>query len=107
LLQWALKGFPEETVVSENKRINDKRLNIQAQKAELEIQIKASQEAVISLPKLEYFVELMRHKLATLDYATKRLALEMLNIKMWIDGHGIEITGTLPILEDAIATTQS
>jgi hypothetical protein len=49
----------------------------------------------------------MRQKLTTLDYDTKRLALDMLNIKVWLDGHDIEITGTLPIVEDAIVTTQS
>ncbi len=107
LLQWALKGFPEEAVVAENKRINEKRNSLLTQKAELEVQIKASQEASISLPKLECFVELMRQKLTTLDYDTKRLALDMLNIKVWLDGHDIEITGALPIVEDAIVTTQS
>ncbi len=107
LLQWALKGFPEETVVGENKRINEKRNTIQAQKAELEAQVKASQEAAVSLPKLERFVELMRQKLSTLDYETKRMALDMLSIKVWIDGHSVEITGTLPILDDAIVTTHS
>ncbi len=107
LLQWALKGFPEETVVAENERINEKRNSLQTQKAELEAQIKASQEASISLPKLERFIELIRQKLTTLDYDTKRLALDMLNIKVWLDGHTIEITGTLPIVEDAIVTTQS
>jgi len=107
LLQWALKGFPEETVVAENERINEKRNSLQTQKAELEAQIKASQEASVSLPKLKRFIELIRQKLTTLDYDTKRLALDMLNIKVWLDGHDIEITGTLPIVEDAIVTTQS
>ncbi len=107
LLQWALKGFPEETVVAENKRINKKRNSLLTQKVELEAQIKASQDASVSLPKLERFVELMRQKLTTLDYDTKRLALDMLNIKVWLDGHTIEITGALPIAEDAIVTTQS
>ena len=52
LLQWALKGFPEETVEAENKRINESRNNLQSQKAELESQIKASREAAVSIPKL-------------------------------------------------------
>jgi len=107
LLDHALRGFPASLIISENKKINSKRTNLQAQKAEFETQIKASQEASISLPKLERFVELMRQKLTTLNYDTKRLALDMLNIKVWLDGHDIEITGTLPIVEDAIVTTQS
>ena len=73
----------------------------------MEAQTKASQEAAVSLPKLERFVELMRQKLSTLDYETKRMALDMLSIKVWIDGHSVEITGTLPILDDAIVTTHS
>ncbi len=71
------------------------------------MQIKASQEAVYNLPKLDRFVELMRQKLTTLDYETKRIALDMLGIKVWIDGHNVEITGTLPITDDVIVTTQS
>ena len=107
LLQWALKGFPEETVVAENKRINQKRSTLHAQKAELEKQVKASQEAVISLPKLKHFVELMREKLFALDFDAKRMALDMLGIKVWLDGYNVEITGTIPILEGEIVTTQS
>jgi len=104
LLQWALKGFPEETIVSENKRLNQKRTTLQAQKAELELQIKASQEAAISLPKLEHFVELMKDKLTSLDFETKRQVLDMLGIKVWIDGQNVEITGALPVADDAIVT---
>jgi site-specific DNA recombinase len=106
LLQWALKGFPEETVEAENKRINQSRNGLQSQKAELESQIQASREAAISLPKLEEYIQLVREKLTTLDFDMKRLALEMLNIKVWIDGSSVEITGTIPV-EDADVVTKS
>jgi len=105
LLQWALKGFPENQVEVENRRINKARETLKAQKAELEVQIKASQETAISVPKLEGFVELMREKLTTLDFETKRQVLDMLGIKVWVDGQSVEITGVLPTEEDAIATT--
>ena len=107
LLDWALKGFPEKTIISENKRINEKRTSLEAQKTELETQIKAGQDAAISLPKLEHFVELLRQKLTTLDYETKRLALDMLNIKVWLDGDSVEVTGVIPVMDDVIVTTQS
>ena len=106
LLQWALKGFPEEMVINENKRINEKRASLEAQRAELETQIEASREAVISLPKMERFIELVRQKLATLDFETKRMSLDMLNIKVWLDGHSVEMTGTIPITDEVIVTTQ-
>ena len=107
LLQWALKGFPEEMVVAENKRLNQKRTSLEARMAELETQIKASQEATISLPKLERFVELMRDKISALDFEAKRMALDMLSIKVWLDGDHVEVTGVIPVEDAAIATTQS
>ena len=105
LLQWALNGFPEETVITKNKRINERRATLQGYKTELETQIKASQEAAFSLPKLECFVERMREKLTLLDFETKRMVLEMLGIKVRIDGYNVEITGVMPVSEDVIATT--
>ncbi len=107
LLQWALKGFPEDQVIQENKKINDMRRSLQVRKLELEMQIKASQEAVISLPKLECFVELIRQKLTTLDFETKRQVLDMLGIKVWMDGENIEITGTIPVEDSDVVTTSS
>ena len=64
LLQWALKGFPENQVEAENRRINKARETLQGtQEQSLEAQIKASQDAVISIPKLEHAVELLRQHL--------------------------------------------
>jgi len=107
LLQWAIKDFPEDMVVIENKKLNSERKSLKAQKAELEHKVKASQEAAISLPKLEHFVELVREKLSRLDFETKRMALDMLDIKVWIDGYNVEVTGVIPISDYVIVTPQS
>jgi len=107
LLDNAIRGFPENLIIAENEKINSRRVSLETQKAELEAQIKASQKAAISLPKIEHFVELLRQKLTTLDFETKRLALDMLNIKVWLDGHNVEITGVIPVMDDVIVTTQS
>ncbi|MFC1981159.1 recombinase family protein [Chloroflexota bacterium] len=107
LLRWALKGFPEDTIVLENKRINEKRESLKAQKAELESQIISSQEARINVPKLESLVELFQQEIANPDFETRRLAMEMLNIKVWVDELSIEITGSIPIPISPIATTLS
>jgi site-specific DNA recombinase len=106
LLQWAIKDFPEDMVVSENKKLNAGRESLKARKAELEQQIKASQEAAITLPKLERCVELIREKLSNLDFETKRMALEMLDIIVWIDGYNVEVTGVMPVSDYVIATPQ-
>jgi hypothetical protein len=97
LLQWALKGFPEDTVVAENKRINESRSSLQSRKAALETQVQASREAAVSLPKMEEYIQLVREKLTDLDFDMKRLALDMLNIKIWVDDSNVEITGTIPV----------
>ena len=68
LLQWALKNFPADQVEAENKRLNKARETLKERKAELEIQIKASQDAVISIPKLENYIEHMQGKIANVDF---------------------------------------
>ncbi len=107
LLQWALKGFPEGQVEAENRRLNKARETLTSQKAELETQIKASQDAVISIPKLESFIERMQSRIAALDFEGKRQVLDMLGITVWLDGHSVEITGVLPVADDVIVHTQS
>ena len=107
LLQWAIKGFPEDMINTENEKLNTGRESLKKQKAELEQRIKASKEAVISLPKLERFIELIQEKLSTLDFETKRMAIEMLDIKVWIDGYNVEVTGVIPVSDCVTVSPQS
>ena len=107
LLQWALKGFPEEQIVAENKRINKERSSRESRVAELERQIQESLEATISIPKMEEYIQLMQKKLTALDFDMKRLALDMLNIKVWLHGQSVEITGAIPVENADVVTTSS
>ncbi len=107
LLQWALKGFPENQVEAENRWLNKARETLKDQKAELETQIKADQDAVINIPKLESFIERMQSRISALDFEGKCQVLDMLNIKVWLDGENVEITGVLPTEDVAIVHTQS
>ncbi|MFC1910960.1 recombinase family protein [Chloroflexota bacterium] len=107
LLQWALKGFPESQVEAENKRINKDKETLKAQKAELEKQLKASREAVINVPSLERFIQDIQRQLPNLDFEGKRIALDMLNIMVYLDGGNVEITGTINPEENAIVTESS
>ena len=95
LLHWALKGFPKSQVETENKRLNKTRETLTARKKELEAQIKACQDAIINVPNFEAFMGRIQAGIATLDFEGKRLALDMLNITVWLDGENIEITGII------------
>ena len=105
LLQWALKDFPADQVEAENRRLNEAKETLTAQKTALESQLKAGQDASISISKLAAFIEQMQNRLPTLDFEGKRLALDMLGVTVWLDGQTVEITGTVDF-ENVIVTTQ-
>ncbi len=95
LLRWALKDFPADQIEAENKRLNKAKKTLKVQQTELEAQLKASQNAVINVPQLEGFIRDMLDKLPLLDFEGKRLALDMLGIKVYLNEQDIEITGII------------
>jgi site-specific DNA recombinase len=104
LLQWALKDFPADQVEAENRRLNKAKETLKAQKAELEAQIKASQDAIVNVPKLESFIERIQGRIGMLDFEGKRQVLDMLGITAWLDGQTVDITGVIDP-EDAVIAT--
>ena len=59
------------------------------------------------MPNLERFIEDIQKRLPGLDFKGKRLALEMLNITVWVDGGAVEITGTMEPENVPVVTTGS
>jgi hypothetical protein len=57
--------------------------------------------------KAEHCIELIQNRLSTLSFERRRQALDMLGIKVWVDGESVEITGGIPVEDDIIATTHS
>ena len=55
----------------------------------------------------EFEVKRIREELTTLDFDMKHLALDMLNIKVIIDGQSVEITGTIPVKDADVVTKSS
>ncbi len=102
LLQWALKGFPEETVVAENKRINGQRDLLKQRKSELDARLEQARETEVNMESIERFCEVVRQNLGEFTFEDKRLALEALSIKVWVDGNNLEIEGAIPIPRDDI-----
>ena len=83
------------------------RETLKVHKAELETQLKASRDAVISIPKLESFVEHMQKRISALDFEGKRLVLDMLGIMVWLDGESVDITGVIDLKIGVTLTMQS
>ena len=59
------------------------------------------------MPKLEQFVKLMPDRISALDFEAKRMALDVLSIRVWLDGDHLEVTGVIPVEDAAVVTTQS
>ena len=51
---------------------------------------------------IERFCELVRHNLGDSTFEDKRLALEALQIKVWVNGNNVNIEGVIPVVEDDI-----
>ena len=60
---------------------------------------------MMDMSNIERFCEKARQNLQNFNYEDKRLALEALQVKIWIDGEAIEISGAIPISEGDIVTT--
>jgi len=105
LLQWALKGFPEESVIKENEKINRQRAEFKEQRAELEIRIDQAKQAEVNIDGIKRFCELARQNLGNFTFEDKRLALEALQTEIWVDGDTITVLGSIPIIEDDIVST--
>jgi len=49
----------------------------------------------------------VRQNLGEFTFEDKRLALEALSIKVWVDGNNLEVEGAIPITEDDIQSITS
>ena len=55
---------------------------------------------------MEEDIHLTQEKLTTLDFYMKRLALDILNIKVWLYVQSVKVTETIPV-EDADVVSKS
>ena len=107
LLQWAMKGFPEDMVVKENEKINRERTELQRAIQETEKKLEQAKESHIDLEKIDDFCKIASQNLADFGYAEKKLALETLKTKVWIDGNNPpRLEGILPVPSEVCAMSQ-
>ena len=107
LLQWAMKGFPEDAIVKENEKINRERANLQRELMETERKLEQARESHIDFEKVEDFCKIASLNLADFGYAEKKLTLETLKVKVWIDGDNPpRLQGVLPVSSEVCAMSQ-
>jgi len=106
LLQWALKGFPEETVIKENEKINRERAELQRVNRETEKKLEQARGSHIDLERVEEFCKIASQNLPDFGHTEKKLALETFKIRVWIDGNTPNLDGVLPIPSEVCAMSQ-
>jgi len=105
LLQWALKGFPGETIAKENERLNQDRLGLIQHKGEIEARLNEVKESQVKLEDVQQALATVKANLSQLSFEQKRLALSALGIKVLVDKNFILIEGNVPL--GVIASTPS
>jgi len=75
------------------------------QKLEIERRVEVSRQAEVDIDGIKRFCELASSNLAEFAFEDKRLALEALGIRVWIDNEHITIEGAIPVADTDIAST--
>jgi hypothetical protein len=99
LLEHSLRGFPEEIITKENEKINKGREELAQRKVELEDRLTQAKTTRANLDNIAAFCKLASTNIDKFDYEQKRLALQALQVKVWIDGEAITIEGAVPQTE--------
>jgi site-specific DNA recombinase len=101
----AVLGLPEERFKKQLDDLNKQKAELEVQKAELERKIKESKQAKIDMEKVEQFCTSVKQNLASFSFQEKKLALEALRIKLWINGDQLTIEGAVPLPDSAAPST--
>jgi site-specific DNA recombinase len=107
LLDQSLRGFPREMIMRENEKINAKRSELCKRKAELESRIAVAKQTEVDIQGIKKACKIVKANLDELTLDSKRMALEALGIKVWLDNERVMIEGTIPVAYGAIASTPS
>jgi len=106
LLQWALKGFPEGMVVTENKRINSERTALRSRYDELRTRLDHMSKTMVDCSRVQEFCRLASEHIETFTIADKKLAFDALNLKVWLEPDRVTIEGAIPIDEEVQIPSQ-
>jgi len=100
LLQQAKKGFPEELVEADNKRINGSRTSLMQRKADLEDKMAQAAQTVDNMASIEKFCELTSRNIDILTDEDRKLLAKALDLKVRIEPQKVSIDGIIPISDN-------
>lgn len=87
----------EETFKANIAQLGEEIRALQEEKEQLKKRIEANSQFRLSVQDMERACELVKRNVNGLSFEDKRLALEALQIKVWVDGDDVAIEGAIPI----------
>lgn len=97
-------GMLEGKLFKELQRIRSERSHIEDENARLEKRIEEARQVELDEAAIKRFCELAATNIENFTFDDWRLALEALQIKVWIDGDVITIEGLIPITDFELLT---
>ncbi len=105
---YAYAGGDIDKTAKELRRLKAEQERIKEEIARLEKRIEQAKQLELNGVGIKRFCELAKQNIENFTFDEKRLALETLQIKVWIDGVFTTIDGLIPILEsDGLAQQSS
>ena len=80
---------------------------LEEERLHLTKQIEAARQSYVDEEAIGRVCEMVISRLRTLTFEDRRMVLDALQIKVWVDGDNLTIAGSIPIQEGAIASTPS
>ena len=97
----------DEMILQERDDIYTERDRLLKERGSLQERIDLANSLEVDAAKIAHTCEVVRNNLGSLTIEDKRLALEALDIKVLLDGHNVNIQGTVPIDSETFVTHPS
>ena len=97
----------EDKFNAEIKRVTTQIAELDRQRHQLEHRIEVCEQNEIDFDNVREFCKLASQNIENFTFENKRLALEVLGIKVWIDNQEITLEGVIPRIKDEIASTMA
>lgn len=92
-----------ETFRALHRELLAERKRLEEDKRQKEWESEVARQSLIDVQGIRHFCELAARNIKTFGFQEKRLALEALQIKVWLDGFHIDIKGVIPVKREVVS----